>query len=63
MPSLEVQETLKNERLYVKFSKCAFWLREVQFLGYVMNANGIMVVPAKIEAVKQWEPHNTSPEI
>ncbi|KAI3828206.1 hypothetical protein L1987_02303 [Smallanthus sonchifolius] len=30
-------------------------LKEVQFLGLVINADGIMVDPAKIEAVKEWE--------
>ncbi|GJU49405.1 reverse transcriptase domain-containing protein [Tanacetum coccineum] len=29
---------LKQEKLYVKYSKCEFWLREVQFLGHVINA-------------------------
>ncbi|KAJ9541583.1 hypothetical protein OSB04_028089 [Centaurea solstitialis] len=33
----EVVETLRRERLDVKFSKCEFWLREVQFLGHVVN--------------------------
>ncbi|GJR15312.1 putative reverse transcriptase domain-containing protein [Tanacetum coccineum] len=32
---------LKKEKLYAKFSKCEFWLREVQFLGHVINGNGI----------------------
>ncbi|GJT40041.1 putative reverse transcriptase domain-containing protein [Tanacetum coccineum] len=32
-----VLELLKKERLYAKFSKCEFWLREVQFLGHVIN--------------------------
>ncbi|GKC05242.1 putative reverse transcriptase domain-containing protein [Tanacetum coccineum] len=27
------------------FSKCEFWLREVQFLGHVINGNGIHVDP------------------
>ncbi|GKB98964.1 putative reverse transcriptase domain-containing protein [Tanacetum coccineum] len=43
---------LKKEKLYAKFSKCEFWLREVQFLGHVINDNGIHVDPSKIEAVK-----------
>ncbi|GJT99737.1 putative reverse transcriptase domain-containing protein [Tanacetum coccineum] len=29
-----VLELLKKEKLYAKFSKCEFWLREVQFLGH-----------------------------
>ncbi|KAI3776205.1 hypothetical protein L1987_45977 [Smallanthus sonchifolius] len=50
----EVLEALKKEKLYAKFSKCAFWLREVQFLGHVINPNDIMVDPAKIMTVREW---------
>nr|GFB44910.1 hypothetical protein [Tanacetum cinerariifolium] len=47
-----VLELLKKEKLYAKFSKCEFWLREVQFLGHVINGNETHVDPSKIEAVK-----------
>nr|GFA74630.1 hypothetical protein [Tanacetum cinerariifolium] len=40
-----VLELVKKEKLYAKFSKCEFWLREVQFLGHVINGNGIHVDP------------------
>ncbi|GJY25583.1 putative reverse transcriptase domain-containing protein [Tanacetum coccineum] len=46
-----VLELLKKEKLYAKFSKCEFWLREVQFLRHVINGNGIHVDPSKIEAI------------
>ncbi|KAI3686378.1 hypothetical protein L1987_80053 [Smallanthus sonchifolius] len=59
----EVLEVLNKEKLYAKFSKCAFWLREVQFLGHVINPNGIMVDPAKIETVKEWNIPKTPIEI
>ncbi|GJY85194.1 putative reverse transcriptase domain-containing protein [Tanacetum coccineum] len=36
-----VLELLKQEKLYAKFSKCEFWLREVQFLGHVINGDGL----------------------
>nr|GEV84239.1 putative reverse transcriptase domain-containing protein [Tanacetum cinerariifolium] len=32
-----VLELLEKEKLYAKFSKCEFWLREVQFLVHVIN--------------------------
>ncbi|GKD57044.1 putative reverse transcriptase domain-containing protein, partial [Tanacetum coccineum] len=48
-----VLELLKKEKLYAKFSKCEFWLREVQFLGHVINGNGIHVDTSKIEAGKE----------
>ncbi|GJT77518.1 putative nucleotidyltransferase, ribonuclease H [Tanacetum coccineum] len=58
-----VLELLKKERLYAKFSKCEFWLREVQFLGHVINGDGIHVDPSKIEAVKNWEAPRTPSEV
>ncbi|GJU19843.1 putative reverse transcriptase domain-containing protein [Tanacetum coccineum] len=54
---------LKKEKLYAKFSKCEFWLREVQFLGHVINGNGIYVDPSKIEAVKNWKAPRTPTEV
>ncbi|KAK9070770.1 hypothetical protein SSX86_011172 [Deinandra increscens subsp. villosa] len=47
-----ILELLQKEQLYAKFSKCEFWLKEVQFLGHIVNDKGIHVDPAKIEAVK-----------
>ncbi|KAD7476918.1 hypothetical protein E3N88_00054 [Mikania micrantha] len=58
-----VLELLKEEQLYAKFSKCEFWLREVQFLGHVINSDGIHVDPAKIEAIKNWDVPTTPTEI
>ncbi|GKD39638.1 putative reverse transcriptase domain-containing protein, partial [Tanacetum coccineum] len=43
---------LKNTELYAKFSKCEFWLLKVQFLGYVVDRQGIHVDTAKIESIK-----------
>ncbi|KAJ9546613.1 hypothetical protein OSB04_019156 [Centaurea solstitialis] len=59
----EVLEVLRRERLYAKFSKCAFWLEEVQFLGHIINREGIKVDPAKIEAVMDWEVPKAPTEI
>ncbi|GJU37856.1 putative reverse transcriptase domain-containing protein [Tanacetum coccineum] len=58
-----VLELLKKEKLYAKFSNCEFWLREVQFLGHVINVDGIHVDPSKIEAVKNWKAPRTSSEV
>ncbi|GJV39807.1 putative reverse transcriptase domain-containing protein, partial [Tanacetum coccineum] len=58
----EVHLRLKEE-LYAKFSKCEFWLQEVQFLGHVVNQNGIHIDPSKIEMVKNWKAPTTPSEI
>ncbi|GJR26604.1 putative ribonuclease H-like domain-containing protein [Tanacetum coccineum] len=57
-----ILELLKKERLYTKFYKCDFWLDSVQFLGYVIDRNGVHVDPAKIEAIKSWAAPTTPTE-
>ncbi|KAJ0902482.1 putative nucleotidyltransferase, Ribonuclease H [Helianthus annuus] len=54
---------LRKEKLYAKFSKCEFWLREVQFLGHMVNHEGFHVDPAKIEAITNWKVPQTAMEI
>ncbi|KAJ0477035.1 putative nucleotidyltransferase, Ribonuclease H [Helianthus annuus] len=58
-----ILELLQREKLYAKFSKCEFWLREVQFLGHVVSERGIQVDPAKVEAVMNWQEPKTPTEI
>nr|GFA26190.1 retrotransposon protein, putative, Ty3-gypsy subclass [Tanacetum cinerariifolium] len=54
-----VLQTLRQEKLYAKFSKCEFWLSSVAFLGHIVSAEGITMDPAKIEAITKW-PRPTS---
>ncbi|GKD85875.1 putative reverse transcriptase domain-containing protein [Tanacetum coccineum] len=43
-------ELLRKEKLYAKFSKCDFWISIVQFLGHLIDNQGLHVDPTKIEA-------------
>ncbi|GKF67149.1 hypothetical protein Tco_0196828, partial [Tanacetum coccineum] len=56
-------ELLKKEKLYAKLSKCEFWIPKVQFLGHIIDSQGIHVDPAKIESIKDWESPKTPTEI
>ncbi|GJX22223.1 putative reverse transcriptase domain-containing protein [Tanacetum coccineum] len=58
-----ILELLKKEELYAKFSKCEFWIPKVQFLGHVIDRQGIHVDPAKIESIKDWASPKTPTEI
>ncbi|GJX27514.1 putative reverse transcriptase domain-containing protein, partial [Tanacetum coccineum] len=58
-----ILEFLKKEELYAKFSKCEFWLSKVQFLGHVIDSEGIHVDPANIESIKDWASPKTLTEI
>ncbi|GJV26616.1 putative reverse transcriptase domain-containing protein [Tanacetum coccineum] len=58
-----ILELLKKEKLYAKFSKCDFWIRIVQFLGHLIDSQGLHVDPAKIEAIKNWTSPTTPTKI
>ena len=49
-----VLQCLREHRLYAKFDKCSFWLKEVAFLGHIVNCQGISVDPKKVKAVLEW---------
>nr|WMB96863.1 hypothetical protein [Solanum melongena] len=53
-------QALRDNELYLKFSKFEFWLKSVAFLGHVISGDGIRVDTQKIEVVKNW-PRPTSP--
>nr|GEY27749.1 putative reverse transcriptase domain-containing protein [Tanacetum cinerariifolium] len=55
-------ELLKREQLYAKFLKCDFWLESVQFLGHVIDSEGVHVDSAKIAAIKNWATPTTPTE-
>ncbi|KAL0537123.1 hypothetical protein IC582_026093 [Cucumis melo] len=58
-----VLQTLRDNKLYAKFSKCEFWLQQVSFLGHVVSKAGVSVDPAKIEAVTGWTRPSTVSEV
>nr|GEZ89993.1 putative reverse transcriptase domain-containing protein [Tanacetum cinerariifolium] len=58
-----ILELLKKKELYAKFSKFEFWIPKVQFLGHVIDSQGIHMDPAKIESVKDWASPKSPTEI
>jgi hypothetical protein len=58
-----VLEKLRSNQLYVKFSKCEFWLTEVTFLEHVISAAGVSVDPSKVKDMLNWVPPMNASEI
>ncbi|WVZ63991.1 LOW QUALITY PROTEIN: hypothetical protein U9M48_013577, partial [Paspalum notatum var. saurae] len=52
---------LREHKLYGKFSKCAFWLKEL--LGSHFIREGVAVDPSKVECVLNWKQPKTVTEI
>lgn len=51
---LEVLRCLKEHDLFVKPEKCAFKVKEVDFLGMIVSADGIKMDPSKVSAILDW---------
>lgn len=49
-----VLEFLKDKQLYVKYSKCKFWLSSVSFLEKLVVKEGVKVDTFKFKAIKNW---------
>ena len=47
-------QTLKENQLYAKFSKCEFYNDKIQYLGNIISEQGLAVDPEKIKAIKEW---------
>ncbi|KAA0052387.1 ty3-gypsy retrotransposon protein [Cucumis melo var. makuwa] len=58
-----VLQTLRDNKLYAKFSKCEFWLKQVSFLGHMVSKARVSVDPAKIETVTSWPRPSTVSEV
>ncbi|WVZ52158.1 hypothetical protein U9M48_003244 [Paspalum notatum var. saurae] len=54
---------LREHKLYAKFSKCAFWLKEVSSLGHILSEKGVAVDLGKVEDVLNWKQPETVTEI
>ncbi|WVZ57661.1 hypothetical protein U9M48_008021, partial [Paspalum notatum var. saurae] len=54
---------LREHQLYAKFSKCAFWLREMSFLGHILSEKGVAVDLSKVEDVLNRKQPETVIEI
>ena len=54
---------LRTNQLYMKFSKCEFWLDKVTFLGHIISTEGVYMNPSKIIVIVNWEPPRNVMEI
>lgn len=52
---------LRQHKLYIKRSKCAFALTSINFLGHVISDKGISMDPSKVQAILEWPEPSGSP--
>ena len=47
-------DRLEQHGLFIQASKCQFGVQELEFLGHLINKEGIRTVPKKIEAIQDY---------
>lgn len=55
----QVLERLRSAELYAKPSKCVFFQDQVEFLGYIVSAEGVSMDPSRVDTIVSW-PEPTS---
>ena len=58
-----ILQTLRDHKLYAKFSKCEFWMNQISFLGHIISEEEGKVDPAKIADVVNWKRQSNVTEI
>jgi len=58
-----VLEVLRANKLFAKLSKCTFAQSEIEYLGHVINQDGVATDPAKISAIQAWPTPKTVTEL
>jgi hypothetical protein len=50
----EILDIMQAQSLYAKESKCEFGMRELLYLGHIINGQGVQVHQEKISAILDW---------
>jgi hypothetical protein len=58
-----VLQCLRENKLFGKLSKCLFYQSKIHYLGHVISSEGIVVDPAKFEAITEWSVLTNVPEV
>ena len=52
----KVFEKLKSAKLSMKMSKCNFFSKKIQYLGYILSTTGIQPLPSKTHTIQHMQP-------
>ncbi|GAB5407488.1 MAG: hypothetical protein Aurels2KO_57190 [Aureliella sp.] len=58
-----VLDKLAEHNLYAKASKCSIAVKELDFVGHWISADGISPHRSKVQAIRDWEPLTSVPEV
>ena len=48
-----VLQTLRKHKMYANFDKCDFYQKEIQYLGHIISAEGVVVDLEKKKSIRE----------
>jgi hypothetical protein len=58
-----VMEDLRKAKIQLKLSKCTFHAKEVEFLGFIVNKDGVKMDDNKVKSIMEWKSPRTVKDI
>ena len=58
-----VLKKLKENNLFLRPEKCSFAVTRIDFLGFIIDKDGLHMNPTKVDAILKWEPPTKKNEI
>jgi len=49
----EVLKRLREWSLYIKVSKYTFYITKINFLGFIVTLEGVVIDPKRVRAIKE----------
>ena len=46
-----VLERLQEYKLYINLKKCSFYTTSIDFLSFIINANGVLIEKSQVDAI------------
>jgi len=49
-----VLERLREYKLYINLKKCLFYITSIDFLGFIVSINGVLMEKSQVDAIREW---------
>jgi len=48
-----VLERLREYKLYINLKKCLFYITSINFLGFIISVNGVLIEKSRVDAIRE----------
>jgi len=58
-----VLERLWEYKLYINLKKCSFYVTSINFLGFIISVNRVLIEKSRVDAIREWPYPTTFREV